>query len=371
MADSPLLQLQAAGQSVWLDNISRGLIDSGGLQDLIGRGVSGVTSNPTIFDKAIGGSNEYDTAIQELRGQGKDPDAVLWELILRDIRDGADILKPVFDRTNKADGFISIEVSPKLADDTEGTVAMAADLHRRAGKENVLIKIPATQAGLPAIRRTIAAGINVNVTLIFSVERYDEVVEAYLSGLEDLHAAGGDVSSIASVASFFVSRVDTKVDKLLAGVEGEKAEQAKALEGKIAVANSKEAYAHWKRLFSGERWARLEAAGAKNQRCLWASTSTKNPNYPDTLYVTDLIGPETVNTMPDATIEAFEDHGVVRRTVDEGVETAEAQIQALAGLGIDMTQVTYELEREGVQSFDDSFDELLATVAKQVAAVAG
>ncbi len=371
MADSPLLQLQAAGQSVWLDNISRGLIESGKLKELIRRGVSGVTSNPTIFDKAIGGSSDYDQAIQELRGQGKDPDGVLWELILGDIRDGADILKPVFDRTNRADGFISIEVSPKLADDTEGTVAMVADLHRRAGRENVLVKIPATKAGLPAIRRSIAAGINVNVTLIFSVERYDEVVDAYLSGLEDLKEKGGDLSRIASVASFFVSRVDTKVDKLLAGVEGDKAEQAKALQGKIAIANSKEAYAHWKQHFSGERWAKLEAAGAKKQRCLWASTSTKNPNYADTIYVAELIGPDTVNTMPDATIDAFEDHGVVARTLDANVEEARAQMQALAGLGIDMAQVTYELEREGVKSFDDSFDELLDTVAKQVAAVAG
>ena len=371
MADSPLLQLQAAGQSVWLDNISRELIDSGALQNLIQRGVSGVTSNPTIFNKAIGGSSDYDQMIQELRGQGKDPDAVAWELILRDIRDGADILKPVFDRTDKDDGFISIEVSPKLADDTGGTVAMAADLHRRAGKENVLIKIPATKAGLPAIRRTIGAGINVNVTLIFSVERYDEVVDAYISGLEDLHAKGGDLSKVASVASFFVSRVDGKVDKLLAAVQGEKAEQAQALDGKIAIANSKMAYAHWKQLFSGDRWDKLAAAGAHRQRCLWASTSTKNPNYPDTLYVAELIGPKTVNTMPDATIDAFEDHGVVERTLDADVEEAEAQMAALPGLGIDMTQVTYELEREGVKSFDDSFDELLATVAKQVASVAG
>lgn len=371
MADSPLLQLQAAGQSVWLDNISRSLIDSGDLQNLIQRGVSGVTSNPTIFDKAIGSSSDYDDEIQKLRAEGKDADAVAWELILRDIRDGADILKPVFDRTNKADGFISIEVAPRLADDTEATVAMAADLHRRAGKENVLIKIPATKAGLPAIRQTIAAGINVNVTLIFSVERYDEVVDAYISGLEDLHAKGGDLSRVASVASFFVSRVDGKVDKLLAAVDGSKAEEAKALEGKIAIANSKVAYAHWKQLFSGERWEKLEAAGAHKQRCLWASTSTKNPDYPDTLYVAELIGPETVNTMPDATVLAFENHGVVRRTLDENVDEALAQMRALPGLGIDMAQVTYELEREGVKSFVDSFDELLATVARQVAAVAG
>ncbi|MBO0701812.1 MAG: transaldolase [Candidatus Dormibacteraeota bacterium] len=371
MSDSPLLQLQAAGQSVWLDNISRGVIDSGGLQKLVDRGVTGVTSNPTIFAKAIGGSKDYDGAIQELRSTGKDADAVAWELILRDIRDGADVLKPVFDRTNKSDGFISIEVSPKLADDTEGTVAMVQDLHRRAGKENVLVKIPATKAGLPAIRRSIAAGINVNVTLIFSVERYDEVVDAYLSGLEDLQAQNGDLGKVASVASFFVSRVDSKVDKLLGAVQGSQAEQAKALQGKIAIANSKEAYAHWKRLFSGERWAKLEAAGAKKQRCLWASTSTKNPDYPDTYYVTELIGPDTVNTMPGATIDAFEDHGVVRRTLDADLETAQAQMAALPGLGIDMAQVTYELEREGVQAFDDSFDELLATVAEQVAAVAG
>lgn len=370
MSESPLLQLQAAGQSVWLDNISRGLLNSGGLKKLIERGVSGVTSNPTIFAKAIGGSSDYDASIQDLRGQGMDADQVAWELILRDIRDGADTLKPVFDRTGKADGFISIEVSPKLADDTEGTVKMVQDLHRRAGKENVLVKIPATKAGLPAIRQSIAAGINVNVTLIFSVERYDEVVEAYISGLEDLHAKGGDLSQMASVASFFVSRVDTKVDKLLGAVQGDKAAQAKALAGKIAIANSKEAYAHYKQLFSGERWARLEAAGAHKQRCLWASTSTKNPEYPDTLYVTELIGPDTVNTMPDATIDAFENHGVVRRTLDADLEEARAQMQALPGLGIDMAQVTYELEREGVQSFDDSFDELLSTVAKQVAAVA-
>lgn len=371
MSESPLLQLQAAGQSVWLDNIARGLLEGGGLKKLIERGVTGVTSNPTIFAKAIGGSSDYDAGIQELRGQGKDADQVAWELILRDIRDGADTLKPVFDRTGKADGFISIEVSPKLADDTEGTVAMVSDLRRRAGKENVMVKIPATKAGLPAIRQSIAAGINVNVTLIFSVDRYDEVVDAYLSGLEDLQARGGDLSRVASVASFFVSRVDTKVDKLLGAVHGENAERAKSLQGKIAIANSKLAYAHWKQLFSGPRWARLEAAGAKKQRCLWASTSTKNPDYPDTYYVAELIGPDTVDTMPPATIDAFEDHGVVRRTLDADMEAAQADLEALPDLGIDLAQATYELEREGVKAFDDSFDELLATVAKQVAAVAG
>ncbi|MGH7911298.1 MAG: transaldolase [Candidatus Dormibacteraceae bacterium] len=371
MSDSPLLQLQAAGQSVWLDNISRGLLNSGGLKELIERGISGVTSNPTIFDKAIAGSKDYDQGIEELRGQGKDADGVLWELILRDIRDAADTLRPVFDRRSGADGFVSIEVSPKLADDTERTVAMAADLHRRAARPNVLIKIPATKAGLPAIRRTIGAGINVNVTLIFSTERYDEVVEAYLAGLEDLQASGGDLSRIASVASFFVSRVDTKVDKLLEAVSGGRAEEARALRGKIATANSKEAYTHWKRLFSGERWQKLEAAGAKKQRCLWASTSTKNPDYLDTLYVAGLIGPDTVNTMPDATIEAFADHGVVSRTLDQDLEAAQADLRALPGLGVDMAQVTYELEREGVKSFDHSFSDLLQTVAKQVAAVAG
>lgn len=371
MSDSPLLQLQAAGQSVWLDNISRDILDGGGLEKRIEHGISGVTSNPTIFAKAIGGSNLYDAGIQELRGQGLEPNQVAWELILRDIRDGADTLRPVFERTGRADGFISIEVSPKLADDTEGTVAMAADLFKRAGKENVMIKIPATKAGLPAIRRSIAAGININVTLIFSVQRYDEVVDAYLSGLEDLQAKGGDLSRVASVASFFVSRVDTKVDNQLEAIKGEQAERAKSLLGKIAIDNSKQAYAHWKQLFSGERWSRLEAAGAKKQRCLWASTSTKNPDYPDTYYVTELIGPDTVNTMPPTTIDAFEDHGVVRRTLDADVEEAEAHLRALPEIGVDLARITYELEREGVQSFDDSFDELLASVAKQVAAVAG
>ncbi|MFZ0216693.1 MAG: transaldolase [Candidatus Dormiibacterota bacterium] len=371
MAQSPILQLQEAGQSVWLDNLARSLLTSGDLAKLRDRGLSGLTSNPTIFDKAIAGSSDYDASIADLRERGKDADQIRWELILQDIRDAADVFRPVYDRTGGADGFVSIEVAPELADDTEGTIAMAADLHARADRPNVMIKIPATKAGLPAIRRTIAAGINVNITLIFATERYDEVVDAFLSGLEDRVKAGGELGNLASVASFFVSRVDTKVDKALGELSADRQAEAKSLLGKAAIANSKVAYAHFKQLFSGPRWDALAAAGAHPQRCLWASTSTKNPDYPDTYYVAQLIGPNTVDTMPPATIEAFDDHGVVARTLDADLDTARAQLKAIAKLGVDLAQVTYELEREGVKSFADSFASLLDTVAKQVAAVAG
>lgn len=366
---SPIQELLAQGQSLWLDNIRRQLITSGELARLRDEGISGVTSNPTIFEKAVSGSTDYHEALVRLVAEGRDPEAILWELMLEDIRAAADVFRPIFDQTTGADGYVSIEVSPRLAMDTEGSVAMARDLFRLADRPNVMVKIPGTRPGLPAIRQMLGEGVNINVTLIFSTERYDEVVDAFMSGLEDLKAAGGDPSKVASVASFFVSRVDTKVDKLLdAKIEAASnpaaRERLARLLGKAGIANSKMAYEHWKRLHSGERWETLRAAGARSQRCLWASTSTKDPRYPDTMYVEELIGPETVDTVPPATLAAFREHGEVRRSLDADLDLARRRLQELAEVGIDLRQVTAELETEGVEIFDKSFASLLQTIEK-------
>ena len=362
-------ELHAIGQSLWLDNIRRQLITSGELARLRDEGLTGVTSNPTIFEKAVSGSTDYDEAMVSLVRAKKKPAEMLWELMVEDIQAAADTFRPVYDRTNGKDGFVSIEVSPTVANNTRSTIAWAEDLRDRCRRPNVMVKIPATTEGLPAIRDQISKGHNINVTLIFSVDRYAEVVEAYLSGLEVLHGTGGDLSKVASVASFFVSRVDTKVDKILTekinATPGPRDKQGlERLYGKAAIANSKLAYERFKELFEGPRWERLKKAGARTQRPLWASTSTKDPRYPDTYYVEELIGPDTVDTVPPATLAAFREHGEVRRSLDENVELAKRQLRQLAEVGVDLDRVTYELEIEGVDAFTKSFESLLATLTK-------
>jgi transaldolase/glucose-6-phosphate isomerase len=361
---TPIEELRKQGQSLWLDNIRRQLITSGELAKLKDEGVSGVTSNPTIFEKAVSGSTDYDEALVHLVKAGHKPEDILWELMLEDIQAAADVYRSVYDETDGADGFVSIEVAPGLAMDTDKTIAMAQDLHRRANRPNVMVKIPATLPGLPAIRHMIGEGVNINVTLIFSTERYDAVVDAFHSGLEDLKKNGGDLSKVASVASFFVSRVDSKVDKIIdskieAAKDPREKQRLQALLGKAAIANSKMAYEHWKSLHSGSRWEPLHKAGARPQRCLWASTSTKDPRYPDTYYVEELIGPDTVDTVPPATLAAFAEHGEARRSLDENVDAARRQLEELEKVGVDMTVVTKQLEDEGVASFMKSFDGLI------------
>ena len=366
---SALKELKRLGQSLWLDNIRRQLITSGELARLRDEGLTGVTSNPTIFEKAVSGSTDYDEAMVRLVAAKRKPPDILWQLMVEDIQAAADVFRPVHDKTKGEDGYVSIEVSPTVAKSTKRTIAFAEDLRKRCHRPNVMVKIPATKQGVPAIREQISKGHNINVTLIFSVDRYAEVVEAYLSGLEELLRKGGDLRKVASVASFFVSRVDTKVDKILAEKIQKTTDpaQKRALErlyGKAAIANSKMAYERYKKLFSGPRWEKLRKAGAQTQRCLWASTSTKDPRYQDTYYVEELIGPHTVDTIPPATLAAFREHGEVRRSLDEHVAGAKRQLKQLAEVGIDLDQVTRELEVEGVESFTKSFETLLATIAK-------
>src|SRR5216683_4506061 len=365
----PVKELKRLGQSLWLDNIRRQLITSGELARLRDEGLSGVTSNPTIFEKAVSGSNDYDEAMVQLVRAGHKPEEILWELMVEDVSAAADVFRPIYDKTKGHDGFVSIEVSPTVANSTRRTIAFAEDLRERCRRPNVMVKIPATKEGIGAIYDQISKGHNINITLIFSVDRYGEVMEAYLSGLEKLHKGGGELRSVASVASFFVSRVDTKVDKTLA----QKIElstdpaQKRALErlyGKAAIANSKIAYERFGKTFSGPRWDKLKKAGAQLQRPLWASTSTKDPRYPDTYYVEELIGPDTVDTIPPATLAAFREHGEVRRSLDENVDLSRRQLKQLADAGIDLDQVTNELEVEGVAAFTKSFESLLQTLSK-------
>ena len=370
-----LAEVYQLGQSIWYDNIRRGLITSGSLQELIDRdAVVGVTSNPTIFEKAIDGSVDYDDAIRQLVGQGiTDADKIFEELAVRDIQMAADILRPVYDRTNHVDGYISLEVSPSAANDTQKTIAEVRHLHKKVDRPNVMIKIPATAEGLPAIEQMIYEGVNINVTLIFALEVYEKVAEAYVRGLEHRLKESLPVTGIASVASFFVSRVDTLTDKLLdqkieqATDEAER-ERLKKLRGGAAIANARLAYAKYQNVFHGERFAALGEHGASTQRCLWASTSTKNPAYRDVLYVEELIGPETVDTMPPATIDAFQDHGEASVRLDAGgVSGAEEIMRDLASAGIDMAWVTRQLELEGVKSFSDSYASLIKTTEGKVA----
>lgn len=344
------------GQAVWLDYIRRSFLTTGGLKDLIKDGLKGVTSNPSIFEKAIAGSDDYDEALQTLVEEQRSIDEIYESLVLEDIARAADQMKPVFDATRGRDGFVSIEVSPNLANDTEGTVAEGNRLFASLGRPNIMIKVPATSAGIPAIERLLADGVNVNATLIFSLEHYKGVAHAYLSGLEKLDASGGDVGKVASVASFFISRVDAAVDQQL-----EKTDKAE-LAGKTAIANARVAFSLFHGYFSGPRWEKLAEMGARVQRLLWASTSTKNPSLPDTLYVDSLIGEDTVNTVPPATLNAFVDHGVAEPTLAAGLEEAQHHLDLLKEAGIDLNAFTQKLQDDGVAAFAASFESLLASI---------
>lgn len=353
---SDLIQkLTSLGQSLWYDNIERRLLENGELKAMIERGeIRGVTSNPSIFNAAIAKSNDYDSALTPLAWAGWDAEKIFWQLAVEDIKAACDAFLPLYEETNGGDGYVSIEVSPYIAHDTNATVAQAEQLWARVARPNLMVKIPATREGVPAIRKAIAAGVNVNVTLIFSLKRYAEVMDAYLGGLEDRAAAGHPIDHIASVASFFVSRVDSKVDPRLS--------EDSPLKGKAAVANAKLAYEGFHRTFVGRRWENLKVRGARVQRPLWASTSTKNPAYPDTLYVDNLIGPETVNTVPPQTLEAFKDHGKVEITLTRDLDEAQDVIRQLEAAGVSMDVVTQELEDEGVKAFADAFTALLKTI---------
>jgi transaldolase len=364
--DSRLHKLAARGQSIWFDTLSRQLVRSGELKRMMkADAVTGVTSNPSIFQKALSEGDAYDEQMKELLVQTDDASEIFFTLALEDIRDACDVLKPAYDAAGGADGYVSMEVEPGIAYDTEKTFDQARWIAKEVDRPNLMVKIPATMPGLPAIEDCTAHGTSINITLIFSLERYKAVVEAYLRGLERLVASGGEPASIASVASFFVSRVDTEADKRLEAVGN------KELQGKLAIANAKLAYAHYLEAFSGPRWEYLEGKGATKQRCLWASTSTKNPAYRDVLYVEELIGPETVNTMPLETIHAFQDHGEVRGdTVLEGLDEARALIGRLREVGVDYDDVVETIEAEGVQKFADAFDEIVESIRAKRASLA-
>lgn len=347
-------------QSPWLDNLKRGWITSGELARWVERGVRGLTSNPTIFQKAIADSADYDEQFGDLVAGGRSVEDSYWELVTHDITDALAILGPVHEASGGVDGKVSVEVDPGLAHDTAGTEAAARHLWAAIDRPNLLVKIPATEAGLPAIEACVASGISINVTLLFSLSRYEQVMEAYLRGVEALVGAGGDPANVHSVASFFVSRVDSNVDARLDAIG---TPEAVAMRGKAAVANARLAYQAHVAAFSGPRWDALAAAGARPQRPLWASTSTKDPSYPDTLYVDTLIGPGTVNTLPDATLEAFDDHGTLARTIDADPDDPRAVVAGLHELGIDLEDVAATLEAEGVASFEKSFDDLLGTLS--------
>jgi len=355
-----LERLRAAGVSIWLDTLSRELLESGEFERMIrDSAVTGATSNPTIFAKAITGSDRYDDQLRSLAAAGvQEPRELFFGLGLEDVGRAGDLLRAVYDETGDRDGFVSFECTPDLADDSEGTIDQAVDLWTRLGRSNVMIKVPATPAGVPAIEELTARGVNVNVTLLFSVERYEQVMEAYLSGLERRQRAGEPLAGVASVASFFVSRVDTKADaKLLPD---------SPLRGKVAIANAGRAYGRYLRRFAGERWERLRDGGAREQRPLWASTGTKNPSYSDVLYVEELIVRGVVNTMPEQTLRAFAEHGQLRQPLDTRLDEAEEVLAAAAAAGLDLPTITAELERESVQSFCDSYGQLLACIETKI-----
>ena len=355
MPDSNLHKLSALGQSVWIDYLSRPLLLDGELERMMREdAVVGITSNPTIFQKALASTDCYDEQLHACLDEVEDPMEIFYRLAVQDVQNACDLLRRVWDEGKGQDGYVSIEVDPNLANDREATFEEAKRLHDLVDRPNALVKIPATQPGLGAIEDSIAAGTSINVTLIFSLGRYAEVAEAYLRGLERLVEAGGDPRRVASVASFFVSRVDTEADKRLDALGGHD-----RLKGKLAIANAKLAYQRYNEIFSGDRWEALAAKGASRQRCLWASTSTKNPDYRDVVYVEELIGPKTVNTMPQETIEAFQDHGKVGLTLEQGVDEAKRLLEDLAAAGVDYDDVVETLEREGVQKFADSFAQLI------------
>ncbi len=368
---NPLKELLNYGQSMWLDYIRRDLLTTGKLKQMIeDDGLRGMTSNPSIFEKAIGDSSLYDDMLKTLASR-KDLDATgRYELIaIRDIQDAADILRPVYESSKFRDGYVSLEVSPYLARKTKETIDEARRLWKSVQRENVMIKVPGTAEGLPAIRQLLSEGINVNITLLFAQEVYEKVAEAYIAALEDRAARGGDLKKMASVASFFISRIDTLVDskiedKLKNTADPKQQSLLNSLLGKVAIANGKLTYQAYQRIFSGPRWEALAAKGAQTQRVLWASTSTKNPAYRDVLYVEELIGPDTVNTMPPATVDAFRDHGKLRQSLTEDVPAAKKTMDNLEAAGISMTQVTDKLTDDGVKLFADAFDKLLAAVAK-------
>jgi transaldolase len=356
---SRLHELSALGQSVWIDSLSREWLRTGELRRMMDEdAVVGVTSNPTIFQKAMSEGDWYDEQLREVLAEEDDPREIFLRLAFDDIREACDLMRTAWDGTEGQDGYVSLEVEPALAHDTEATIEQAQRFHDTVDRPNLYVKIPATAAGVPAIEEMIARGKKINVTLIFGLDRYAEVAEAYIRGVERLLESGGDAKSGTSVASFFVSRVDTEADKRLDSIGG-----ADHLKGKLAIANAKLAYQRYQEIFSGPRWEALAARGASTQRCLWASTSTKNPEYRDVMYIEELIGPQTVNTMPKETIEAFQDHGEVRLTLEEGLDEARRLFDELAAVGIDYDDVTRVLEDEGVQKFADSFDELLEGVA--------
>ena len=363
------LKLFEAGQSVWYDNIQRSLLKNGELAGMLQRGeIRCVTSNPTIFMNAITKSQDYDESLLPLAASSLTTEEIFFKLAIEDIQAATDLFQPLYQQTNAADGYVSLEVSPYLANYTTSTLAQVKQLWQRVGRPNLMVKIPATQAGLPAIAAAIAAGINVNVTLIFSLQRYAEVMDAYMKGLEQRVKDGMSVDSIASVASFFVSRVDTKIDPRLQDIittGSRQAKAAKALLGKAAIANARLAYADFKKVVASERWQKLKKKGARVQRPLWASTSTKNPDYRDVMYVEELIGPDTVNTVPPQTLVAFLEHGKVRLSLEEDVEGARQTLADLEALGILMTTVTSELEDQGVKSFSDAFTVLLEAIDKR------
>ncbi len=364
---NPLGRLSAEGVAVWLDDLSRDRIATGNLQWLVdNRHLVGITSNPTIFQKAFAESSRYDDDLRRHAAEGSDTDTAVRDLTTKDVRSAADVLAPVAESTGGRDGRVSIEVDPRLAYETEGTIAEAADLWTEIGRPNIFVKIPATREGLPAISATIAAGISVNVTLIFSLDRYREVMDAYQAGLEDRLASGESLDGIASVASFFVSRVDGEVDKRLEAIG---TDEALALRGTAAIANARMAYAAYEEVIATDRWQRLESAGAKRQRPLWASTSVKDPDYRDTLYVEALVAPDTVNTMPESTLEAVADHGeITGDTVRPNREDAANTLSAIEAAGVDLADATAVLEDEGVEKFSVSWNDLLDSTASQLEA---
>lgn len=369
-AQNALLGLQKYGQSVWLDYIRRNIILNGDLQKMIDQdGLRGITSNPSIFEKAIAGSDDYTDLLTQFGKQGLSAGEIYERIVVRDIQDAADKLLPVYKSTNRRDGYISLEVSPTLARDTEGTIEEARRLWKDVNRPNIMIKVPGTPEGVEPVRRLTSEGLNINITLLFAQEAYIAVAEAYLDGLESLLKAGKDISGIASVASFFVSRIDTLVDSTiderLKNAKGSDTQLLESLRGKVAIANAKQAYRYYQKMIESPRWKALAAKGGQTQRLLWASTSTKNPKYRDVLYIEELIGPDTVNTIPPATMDAFRDHGVLRRTIDADLSAADKTMSDLEKTGFSMKQVTGKLLDDAIRLFDEAFDKVHEVVEQK------